>query len=263
MIMPSDTIEVRVDGPVGTITLCRADHDNALTRPMISALRDALSDLHLEKRVRAVVLTGAGDAFCVGRDPREQQASDDPAADLLRWGEQAEEFRSLLAAMLELPKPLVAAVNGPALAGGAALVLGCDVAIACERADYGFTEPRRGVVAGVAAPLLAYRVGAGTAARLLVTAAAVDATEAHRVGLYHELVAEDLVWARAAEIGRECEALAPQAVQLTKRVLYETIGEQLATHLTSGAAASATALTTEAAREGHAAHEEGRDPNWG
>ena len=262
MIMPSDTVEIRVDAPVGTITLARPDDGNALTRSMIEALRQAISDMHMEKRVRAVVLAGAGSSLCVGRDPREHQASDDQPDDLRRWGEQADEYRALLVQMLEFPKPIIASVNGPALGEGAGLVLACDTVVGCEEADFGFLEPRHGLVAGVAAPLLAYRFGSGIASRLLVTAQTIDASEAARIGIYHELAAQRLVWARAAEIGRSCAELAPQAVQLTKRLLYETVGEQLTTQLTSGAAASATALTTEAAREGHRAQIEDRPPNW-
>lgn len=262
MIMPSDAVDVRIDGSVATVTLNRPDAGNALTRAMMAELREALADLYREKRVRAIVLTGAGESFCVGRDPAELAPSDDVAQDMARWGDEANEYRELVISMLEMPKALVAAVNGPAEAGGAGLVLACDSVVACEGALFGFPEPRRGSVAGVAAPLLAHRIGSGLAARLLVTAACIDAAEAHRVGVYHELVAPDLVWARAFELGGECSAAAPQAVQLTKRLLYETIGEQLSTQLTSGAIASATSRTTDSAREGHAAHVEGRDPEW-
>lgn len=262
MIMHSDAVETRIDGAVATVTLNRPDSGNGLTRSMMAGLRQALDDLHLEKRVRAVILTGAGDTFCVGRDLAELADGDDPMADMARWGEEANEYRELLGTMLELPKPLIAAVNGPATAGGAGLVLGCDAVIGSPGAQYGFTEPRRGSVAGVAGPLLAHRVGAGTAARLLVTATTIEAAEAHRVGLYHELVEFDLLWARAFELGGECAESAPQAVQLTKRLLYETIGEHLGTQLSSGAIASATSRTTESAKEGLAAEAEGRKPEW-
>lgn len=263
MIMPSDAIETRLDGSVATVLLNRPDEGNALTRAMLAELREALSDLHQEKRIRAIVLTGVGDSFCVGRDPAEVSAAgDDPMGDLARWGDEANEYRDLLVAMLEMPKPILAAVNGPALASGAGLVLGCDAVIATDTAEFGFPEPRRGSVAGVAAPLLAHRVGAGTAARLLVTSATVDAAEAHRLAIYHELVPADLLWARAFELGKECSEAAPQAVQLTKRLLYETIGEQLATQLSSGAIASATSRTTESAAEGLKAIQEGRPPEW-
>ena len=117
-------------------------------------------------------------------------------------------------------------------------------------------------MAGVAAPLLAHRIGTGGAARLLLTAAEIDAGEAHRLGVYHELVEPDLVWARAFEIGGQVASAAPQAIGLTKRLLNETVGEQLATQLSSGAVASATSRTTESAKEGLAAHQEDREPEW-
>ncbi len=262
MIMPSDAVATRVDGPVATVVLNRPDSGNALTRAMMAELRQALDDLHLEKRVRAIILTGAGDEFCVGRDLAELAGGEDPMADMARWGDEANEYRDLLAFMLELPKPLIAAVNGPAAAGGAGLVLGCDAVVAAETATFGFPEPKRGTVAGVAAPLLAYRVGAGTAARLLVTATTIDSAEAHRLAIFHELSPFDLLWARAFELGKQAAEAAPQAIQLTKRLLYETIGEHLTTQLTSGAVASATSRFTDAAKEGLSAAEEGRPPEW-
>ncbi|MEN0109349.1 MAG: enoyl-CoA hydratase/isomerase family protein [Planctomycetota bacterium] len=262
MILQSDAVRLRVDPPAATLTLNRPGYGNALTRSMVSELREAISDLHLEKRVRAVILTGAGDDFCVGRDLAELTPSEDPAIDLGRWGAEANEFRDLVAALLELPKPVIAAVNGPAEAGGATLALACDAVVACAEARFGFPEPRRGSVAGVAAPLLAHRVGSGVAARLLMTATPIDAAEAHRVGVYHEMVAQDLVWARANELAAECAQASPQAIGLTKRLLYDTVCEQLATQLSSGAIASATSQTTDSAREGVAARQEGREPDW-
>jgi methylglutaconyl-CoA hydratase len=260
--MPSDAVEVRVDGQVATIALNRPDNGNALTRSMVQALREALGDLHLEKRARAVILTGMGDSFCIGRDLVEETAAEHDPADLKRWGEEADEYRELLVTMVEFPKPILAAVNGPALASGAGLVLGCDVVVASNAAQLGFIEPHLGAVAGVAAPLLAYRVGAGAAARLLVTAETIAAQEAYRLGLYHELIEADLVWARANELGNQCAMAAPQAIGLTKRLMYETIGEGLATQLTSGAIATATARTTDSAREGLAARLADRKPEW-
>ena len=112
------------------------------------------------------------------------------------------------------------------------------------------------------APLLVFRVGASQAANLLLTARLIEAAEAHRIGLVHELVNHDFVWARAQEIAGEIAQSAPESIQLTKRLLNETIGEHLATLLTAGAADSATARTTDAAREGLAAFLEKREPKW-
>ncbi len=164
--------------------------------------------------------------------------------------------------MLHFPKPLVAAVNGPAVAGGAGLVLACDIVLAAARATFGFPEARRGIVAGLVAPLLVFRIGAGHAARLLLTGEAIDSQEARRIGVFHEVVPDDRDWQRAQEIAGVCARCAPEALQLTKKLLNETIGEHLATLLAAGAAASATSRTTEAAVEGLAAFAEKREPKW-
>ena len=118
------------------------------------------------------------------------------------------------------------------------------------------------MVAGVVAPLLAFRVGAGQAGPLLLTGRLIDAEQAYRIGLCHELVATDLVWARAHQLAEELALAAPESIQLTKRLVNEMIGEHLATLLSAGAAASATARTTEAATEGLAAFLEKREAKW-
>jgi len=264
MYMPNNPIEVRVDGVVGTIVLNRPDRRNALTRAMLAELVQALGDLHLEKRVRAVVLTGAGTAFSAGMDVHEMHSlADLPDQEKQQqWGDAAEAYRDLVVEMIELPKPIIAAVNGPAVAGGAGLVLASDIVVACDAAQFGFPDARRGIVAGVVGPLAAFRVGAGPAARLLLTASLFPASEAFRLGIYHELIDSNRLWVRAAALAEECAAAAPEALQLTKRMLYETVGEQLSTQLSVGAAMSATSQSTEAAREGLAAFVEKRRPEW-
>jgi methylglutaconyl-CoA hydratase len=264
MFMSSSAVEVKVTDNVGTIVLNRPDRRNALTRAMVDELRQALGDLHLEKRVRAVIITGAGSAFCAGMDVYEMhETADMPDAERERyWGEAAAAYRDLMVEMIELPKPIIASVNGPAVASGAGLVLASDVVVACPAARFGLPDPRRGIVAGVVGPLLAFRTGGGTAARLLLTSSLYPAEEAYRLGIYHEMIDYNRLWARCVELGRECAAGAPEAILLTKRLLSETIGENLATQLSVGAAMSATAQTTQAAREGLAAFVEKREPEW-
>ena len=264
MYMAAGAVDVKVTDAVGTIVLNRRERRNALTRSMVGQLRQALGDLHMEKQVRAVVLTGAGTAFCAGMDVYEMHSlAELPDVEKLpQWGEAADEYRELVLAMLELPKPIIASVNGPAVAGGAGLLLASDIVVASDSARFGLPDPRRGLVAGVVGPLLAFRVGAGPAARLLLSSELVSAHEAHRLGVYHELIDEPRLWARCVAIGEECAAGAPEAVQLTKRLLYETVGEQLATQLSVGAAMSATSHTTEAAKEGLAAFVEKRKAEW-
>lgn len=262
MYMQSDLIEVKVTDCAGTIIINRPDHGNRLTQLMMQQIVEALDDLYLEKKVRAIILTGAGDFFCEGHDWQEMQNdSDDPSVSP-RWGEDAAIWRDLLLRMLEITKPIIASVNGPALSAGAGLVLACDLVVASTEASFGLPDARHGLVAGVAAPLLSHRLGAGQAARLLLTAITIDAEESHRIGLFHELCSTQKVWARAMELANESAVSAPEAIQLSKRLLNETVGEQLETQLAVGAAMRATSFTTESAQEGLAAYAEQRPPQW-
>jgi methylglutaconyl-CoA hydratase len=266
MYMQSALVEVKVTGHVGTVILNRPDHGNALVRIMIHQIMEAIDDLYRERRVRAIILTGAGAAFCEGTDLEEisdtSSLQSEWADSEQRWGEDAADYRDLILRMLEITKPIIAAVNGPAISSGAGLVMASDIVIASEESKFGLPDPRRGLVAGVVAPLVCHRLGAGHGARLLLTSSIVDATEARRLGIFHELVPNNKVWARAVEIAGECAEGAPEALQLTKRLLNETVGEQLETQLATGAVMQATAYTTEAAQEGIAAFLARRKPEW-
>ncbi len=255
-------IRVKKHVPSGTIILNRPAKRNALTRQMIDDLRQALDDFYQERRVRAVILTGAGSAFCSGADLQEIQDSSRQSDAWAQWHTDAVQYKELLETMLLYPKPIIAAVNGPAVAGGTGLVLAADITVATPEARFGLPEPRRGLVAGIVAPLLAFRIGGGLAANLLLTARLAEADEAQRLGIYHELTASDTIWARAHQLAEDCAKSAAESLQLTKKMLNETIGDHLNTTLAAGAAASATARTTEVAAEGLAAFLEKREPKW-
>ncbi|MBP86069.1 MAG: enoyl-CoA hydratase [Planctomycetaceae bacterium] len=255
-------VEVKKHVPSATIILNRPDRRNALSRRMMVDLLQAFEDFHTEKSVCAVILTGAGNAFCAGMDLAEMSDTTKQSNAQEQWYHDAVQYKELVEYMLRFPKPIIAAVNGPAVAGGAGLVLACDMTIAGEQSRFGLPEPRRGLAAGLVAPLLAFRIGSGYAAKLLLSAELIDAREAHRVNLFHEVVAQDLVWARAHALAEQCSKSAAEALQLTKKMLNETIGEHLGVLLSAGAAASATARTTEAASEGLNAFLEKREPQW-
>ncbi|MDA1049974.1 MAG: enoyl-CoA hydratase/isomerase family protein [Planctomycetota bacterium] len=255
-------VELKKHVPSGTIILNRREKRNALSREMMAELRQALEDFRQERKVRAVILTGAGEAFCAGMDLEEMLATSKLPDAQSHWYNDAVQYKELIEAMLRFPKPIIAAVNGPAVAGGAGLVLASDIVVAGEGASFALPEPRRGLVAGLVSPLLTFRIGAGYAANLLLSARTIDAAEALRVQLFHELVKDDLVWARAHALAEECAKSAPESILLTKRMLNENIGEHLSVLLSAGAATSATARTTAAAQEGLAAFLEKRPPNW-
>jgi methylglutaconyl-CoA hydratase len=255
-------VKTHVHGHTGTLVLNRPEKRNALSRQLIADIDEAMRDMHAQRSVRAVIISAAGSAFCAGMDLAEMQATSQEADALARWRDDALVYRDLLETMLRFPKPLVAAVQGPALAGGLGLVLACDIVLAAAEASFGLPEPKRGLVAGVVAPLLTFRIGSGRAAYAMLTAQSIDGAEAHRIGLVHELVKADQLWARGQQVAGLCARSAPEAILMTKRMLNEVIGESLTTLLAAGAAISATARTTEAAAEGLAAFPEKRDPKW-
>jgi methylglutaconyl-CoA hydratase len=255
-------VQVKKHAPSGTIILNRPDKRNALSRMTIIQLKEAFGDLHQERSVRAVILTGAGSAFCSGADLQEIQDSSQEDNAWAQWHDDAVLYKGLLEQLLLFPKPIIAAVNGPAVASGAGLVLAADIVIAAPQAAFGLPEPRRGLVAGLVAPLLAFRVGGGPAANLLLTARLAEAEEAYRLGIYHELTPAATIWARAHQLAEECAKSSAESLQLTKRMLNETIGEHLNTLLAAGAAACATARTMDSSAEGLAAFLEKREPDW-
>src|SRR6185436_5135721 len=168
-------LRLNIHEHTATVILNRADKRNALNRALLAELQQMFEDLHQERRVRAVILTGAGSVFCAGMDLGEMQetAQLPNAAEL--WHADSAAYRDLVEFMLRFPKPIIAAINGPAIAGGAGLVLASDIVLAAETATFGLPEPLRGIVAGLVAPLLTFRVGGGQAARLLLTAEIVKA----------------------------------------------------------------------------------------
>ena len=260
--MSEPLITTRVQTNVATITLNRPAKRNALSRALLGELHQAFCDLHMQKSVRAVVLCGAGPAFCAGMDLNEMsQTANMPSAREL-WEQDARVYLELVETMLRFPKPIIAAVAGAALAGGAGLVLASDIVVASNDARFGLPEPKRGIVAGMVAALLYFRVGGSRAAYLLLTASHVDAKQACDMGLFHELVDSDQLSIRANELAETCARCAPEALALTKRMLNETIGDPLITQLSAGAAVSSTARTTAAAKEGLAAFLEKREPDW-
>jgi enoyl-CoA hydratase/carnithine racemase len=256
------TVQVRVDGPCGTIVLKSPDRCNALSRAMLDGLQQAFEDLHQQPGVRAVLLTGQGEWFSSGTDLKEIADSLDQEGSQQFWFADVNQQRTVLTRMLQYPKPIIAAVNGPALGTGLALVAACDLVLAAPEARFGFPEAQRGLSPGVGIPLIAFRLGAGQAGHLLLRGHTIDADEAHRIGLVHEIVPFDLLWAQGRQWAQQIAQSSAVALAITKRVLNETVGESLVACLATAAAATATARTTEHADEGVHAFLEKRPPNW-
>ena len=260
--VPGPMVEVRAQPPVGAIVLNRPEKRNALSRDMLQLIMQALDDLHQEAKVRAIVLSAQGSAFSAGMDLHEMSQTSEQDNAWEMWHKDAMLYKEVIEKMLRYPKPIIAAVQGEALAGGCGLVLASDLVLGTPSAAFGLPEPRRGLVAGIAAPLLQFRVGGSRAAQLLLTGRKFSADEASKLGVLHELVESEHLYDRACELCEEIASCAASSIQLTKRMLNETIGEHLMTLLSAGAAASATARTTAAAAEGVKAFIEKRTPEW-
>lgn len=248
--MAFGTLDVKLHPPSGTIVLRRPERRNALSRRSVADLEQALSDLHQQKNVRAVILAAEGDVFCSGSDLLELSKTQQEEDPFEIYREDVAAMQGLLETILRFPKPVIAAIQGPALGWGAALALACDLVLATPEAKLGLPEARRGLAAGHAAALLAFRVGAGLAARVALVGEPLDAETARAAGIFHEIVPERQLWARAHALSQSIAENAPEAVAMTKRLLNETIGEDLLTWLAAGSATSAAARTTEAARQG-------------
>jgi methylglutaconyl-CoA hydratase len=256
-------LKLKKNVPSGTIIVDRPEKHNALRRVTLIELQQALQDFHLEKSVRAVILTGAAGSFCSGIDLEEIQETAKEKHAWEVWHEDALNYRSLIDAMLRFPKPIIAAVNGPALGAGAALVMASDLVVAGKSATLGIPDARRGLVSGLTIALTSFRLGGSFTARLAFTGEPIDAEEAYRLGAFHEVVEDHSVWARAQELAVSIAKSSAEAILLTKRLLNETIGETLIdTQLGAAAATSATSRTTETATEGVNAFLEKRSPEW-
>ena len=259
---PDGSILARIDPPSATILLRRPDQNNALSRELIESFQQMLYDLNQESRVRAIIVTGADPAFCAGTDLSEihQSQQDDDAIE--QWSKDAQQLCDLMANLMRFPKPLIAAANGATLGAGLALAVACDMVIASPAACFGIPEPRRGLTSSLALPLLQFRIGGSRTANLAMRGHTIDAHEALSIGLVQEVVPHDQLWSRCRNMVREIAQNSADAIALTKRVMNETVGEQILKQLSSAAAATASARTTDSAIEGVSAFKQKRPPDW-
>jgi len=214
-------LRVERDGPVAVWTLSRPEVRNALDSATFEGLKTALRAAKADRSLRAVVLTGEGEAFASGGDLRELRSAStrSQARRLVDLG------RQVCDGIGRLPVPVIAALPGPALGGGAELALACDMRVADPRATVCFKHARMAVTtAWGILPKLVATVGQATAARLLLTGHEVDAVEALRLGLV-DAVSEPAASAAAARAwGHDVAELAPTAIAGLKGLLRDALG---------------------------------------
>jgi methylglutaconyl-CoA hydratase len=247
-------------GSISILTLNRPAQRNALSRALVAELRDTIDEIRVEERVRVVVLTGAGSAFCSGMDLKEAASVADSAEAEQVTIAILQQFADLLHCLHALPKPTIAAVAGDALAGGAGLMAACDLVVASENALIGYPEIKRGLVASVVLHDLARQVGDRRARELLLSGEPISAEVAMEWGLVNLVTPKEGCLTQAILLAQDLLKSGPQAIATTKRLLDEALGRP---HDLRGAAAvSAAVRVSEEAREGILAFVEKRLPAW-
>jgi methylglutaconyl-CoA hydratase len=253
------TILVSDNPPIRTITLDRPERRNAMTREMQTELISTLEETAASQN-RVLILTGAGDAFCSGLDLSELQSMKGKTADEHRI--DAERIGRLFVTLYELPLPTIAAVHGPAIAGGTGLATICDFTLATPASKFGFTEARIGFVPAIVSAFLALQVGDKRCRDLLLTGRLFDAAEAHQFGLVNEVVAHGELMTRAQALAGTLIANSPQSLSETKRLLAAQNRAWLDAAIVAALAANAESRETGDFREGIAAFLEKRKPVW-
>lgn len=229
--MGFETIQFQSEGAVAWITLDRPDKLNAICRPLLSELAQALDRVAQDKALRAVVLTGTGRAFCAGQDLGEPvMASADPAAAV---AESLEKFyHPVLRRLHDLPLPVVAAVNGIAAGAGANLALNCDLVVAGESASFIQAFTRIGLVPDCGGTWLLPRlVGAARARALALLAEPLTAAQAENWGLIYRAVPDDALAAEARALAGRLAAGPTAAYGMIKQALDASAGNDLASQL--------------------------------
>lgn len=242
------------DRGVCTLTLNRPERHNAFDNHLIERLRAKLDEIDQDAAVRVVVLTGAGKSFSSGADLEWMRgmAGYDETANR----KDAQQLADMLQTFNDLSQPTVAAVNGVAFAGALGLIACCDIAIANRRATFALTEVRLGLAPAVISPYVIAAIGMRQARRFFLTGERINADEARRIGLVHQVVDED---ALAEAVNRQVEFLlhgGPNALKECKRLARGLVDRE------DIPALIARMRVSPEGQEGMAAFFDKRKPDW-
>jgi len=252
---------VRRDASVAYVTLDRPEVRNAFDARTIADLTAAFAALGSDSDVRAIVLAGAGPAFCGGADLAWMRASLELSEDANRA--EARTLAQLFRAIDRVPKPVVARVHGSAVGGGAGLVAVCDIAIAAADTRFGFTETRIGLIPAVISPFVLAKIGASHARALALTGERFSAARALHAGLIHEVVPSEAdLDGAVARVTGELLAASPTAIAATKALFVRVAASHDSETLEITAEAIARQRTSPEGQDGLRAFLEKRPPAW-
>lgn len=242
------------------LTLNRPEKRNALNQSIVRELTSMLRDCRSRDDVKVIVLAAAGTVFSAGADLESLQSMQTASRD--ENERDSRTLAELFHSVIEHPKPIVARIQGHAIAGGCGLAACCDIAIADEAAKFGFTEVQIGFVPALVTSILVNRLRGSDVRYLMLTGALIDATMAERIGLvYRSVPSAELDKAVNEVADRLCRA-SSHAVALTKRLLVDVAGLSTEESLALGAEVNVEARQSAECREGIAAFLEKREPSW-
>ncbi|MCT8139592.1 enoyl-CoA hydratase [Anaerobacillus sp. CMMVII] len=255
--MGSEAILSIQENEIAIILLNRPEKANALSVQMLTELQEIIQQIKYNPAIRCVIITGAGEkAFCAGADLKERATMNQQEV-----RKTVALIRKTINDLEELPKPVIAAINGVALGGGTELALACDIRIAANRAMLGLTETSLGIIPGAGGTQrLARLVGKGKAKELIYTAKKIVANEAERIGLV-EHVDEDFM-SKAMELAKQICKNAPIAISQAKLAIDKGYEMDLQAGLAFEQAAYEITIPTKDRLEGLQAFKEKRPPNY-
>lgn len=254
--MSNDVVRYRVERAIATLTLDSPANRNALSARLVAELGEGLQRAATDPDVRAAVITHTGRTFCAGADLNEQAAEGGPEQGTKR-------MLALLQAIVELPKPVLARVDGHVRAGGLGIVGACDLAFASGNASFAFTEVRLGLAPAIISLTTLGRMSERAASRYYLTGETFDAAAAARSGLVTE-AADDLDGLDAS-LAAVCDALracSPQGLSETKPLTTAAIAGRFAAGAAGLQALSQRLFESDEAREGILAFLQKRPPRW-
>jgi methylglutaconyl-CoA hydratase len=257
--MTYTTLLVERDGPLAILTLNRPEKRNAISTAMIEELVAALEELERDP-IRIVILTGAGKAFCSGMDLEALAAiaTQSPEQNL----EDSRRMAAMFRRIWSFRKPLIAAVNGPAIAGGCGIATLCDFTLAVPDAKFGYTEVRIGFIPAIVSVFLVRQIGEKRSRDLLLTGRILDAEEARQIGLVTEVVFADRLMQSARLLAAALLDSSPTSLTFTKRLLCKAAEAELDRDLARAIEENARIRATPDFREGLASFLEKRKARW-
>lgn len=241
-------IEFSLADGIARITLNRPEKRNALNDEMLAALLGTLEKTATDENVRVVVIRGAGQDFCAGMDiSLLSQSANSGVMDHLAM---AQKVASVFLAMRKHPRPLVAAVHGRALGGGAGIATACDIVLAQESAQFGYPEVKIGFMPAIVMSLLRRSAGEKQAFELLTMGDPFDAAKARELGVVNHVYSESVFDAEVETFVTSLASRSGTAVSLTKRLLYHIDSMSFEAAMEAGIEANALSRMTDDARRG-------------